>query len=151
MKFSFIEQIQFSGLLESNVFALPISQQDKYFKKFLIENYQLLQILYIYKFPDAGNIEVPVLFPNKTNQLLKKYNKDTIRILDMIYSVLIVRKSIITLKVLSKDLIDCLRDNNITQDALVSMFFDDYAILPQEIKKEFKPFSSKTFRLSNLN
>lgn len=138
----FEEYIIKSGLLKSNIFALPEDKQNEYLKNILHEH-KLIEPVITYKFPDAGNIMVSLYMPVKTGTLLRKYkySKETIRALDMIYAILVRRKYIITIKVGTEEQKNYLWENSIMPDALLAMFFDSYNILPDHIRNNIVPYN----------
>ena len=150
MKESFEEQIIKSGIFSSNIFALPQNKQNEHLKDTVIRHELLRPVINI-KFPDAGGATATIYFPYSTKHLLKRYSKRTVHVLDMIYSMLLVRREVITLKVPDREYQKYVVEADIMPDALLCMFFNDYAILPQQMKNKLQTVNPLIYLQSELN
>jgi hypothetical protein len=150
MKKSLQEQILESGIIKSNIFALPYEEQNQYLKNIILD-YKLIRPIITYKFVDANNITSSIYFPHTTLELKKMYNKKIIRGLDIIYELLLRRRFIITLEVVTQKLKDLLFEQQVMPDALLAMFFEEYTILPEQIKNDLKPINPYEWAKKELN
>jgi hypothetical protein len=100
--------------------------------------------------PKYANITASLYIPNKNNFLRKKHNNIIIQELDMIYALLISRKEIITVNV-GEEYQQDLHKQNILPSATLSMFFNEYAILPEKIKLDIFPVNPKIVQSTEFN
>jgi hypothetical protein len=144
-----IEQLKKSELIGSNIFVLPIEKQNNILCNIILKQH-LIKPVITFKFVDAGNITASLYIPNKNNFLRKKHNNIIIQELDMIYALLISRKEIITVNV-GEEYQQDLHKQNILPSATLSMFFNEYAILPEKIKLDIFPVNPKIVQSTEFN
>ena len=125
------------------IFELPEHQQNLWFKDWLIE------VELIYSAIHYANLDVSIYFPFSNVELLKKYSKEEIRIMDKLYLKLAKRKFILLVE--WKSLPKVFADMNYMHNAVFAIFADDYQKIYQQDKDNMIFVNPTNFVKSVLN
>jgi hypothetical protein len=144
------EFIKNSNILPTNIFVIDDKhKQDEYLTDFIVQK-ELLHPICEWKFVDVGNLIIPMYFAQKTAELLKRFDKPTIKALDAIFTLLVMRRSLVTVNVVDVELLQSFKGVFLL-DALFVMKFNDYNILPEKIRTQIKPSNPEHYVLKKSN